>query len=151
MTSPLFHQQQSFLSTTDSQTLTTHMKPFTPWGWGLSKCLLSSHAITCPFDPIHFKPFLLDSYRNIIITSLLTSTFTTTVKQAWVKITCAKPYIITDQCFLFFIASTLQWVICSQNFAFLSQQDNGQSDFKSGQSAVLQNVTEAQHVVRGIS
>lgn len=127
----------------------------------VSNCLLSSHAFTCPLDPIPFKPFLPDSYLpSHTSSSLLTGTFTTTVKQAWVKVTNGKPYIhrklqINVSPLLHSIntcVSYLQPELCIP----LTDQPAGQHSVRFiklllSRNHLSRNVTEAKHIVRGVS
>ncbi len=86
----------------------------------VSKFLLSSHPTTCPLDPIPLHVLqaisssLLPALTHTINTSLLTCTFPTAFKQAWVTPLLKKPTIntlLTDSYrpvgLLLFIAKTL--------------------------------------------
>lgn len=123
----------------------------------VSNFLLSSHAITCPLDPIPFKPFLPDSYLPSHTSSTL---LTTTVKQAWVKVTNGKPYIhrklqINVSPLLHSIntcVSYLQPELCIP----LTDQPARQHSVRFiklllSRNHLSRNVTEAKHIVRGVS
>lgn len=129
----------------------------------VSNCLLSSHAITCPLDPIPFKPFLPDSYLPSHTSSTHHSSLALSplsVKQAWVKVTNGKPYIhrklqINVSPLLHSIntcVSNLQPELCIP----LTDQPARQHSVRFlklllSRNHLGRNVTEAKHIVRGVS
>ncbi len=135
----------------------------------VSKLLLSNHPTTCPLDPIpshllqEISPTLLPALTHIINTSLLTGTFPTTFKQAWVTPLLKKPTLNTSLLdsyrpisLLPFLAKTLKRVVFNQVSLFLSQNnklDANQSGFRSGHSTemALLSVTEALRIAKADS
>jgi len=109
------------------------------------------------------SPTLLPALTHIISTSLLTGTFPTAFKQAWVTPLLKTPTLntsLTDSyrpvSLLPFIAKTLERVVFNQISLFLSQNkklDANQSGFRSAHSTeiALLSVTEALRISKANS
>ncbi|XP_073767046.1 uncharacterized protein isoform X2 [Danio rerio] len=116
----------------------------------VSKLVLSSHATTCPLDPIPshllqaISPAVIPTLTHIINTSLDSGLFPTTFKQARVTPLLKKPRLdhtllenYRPVSLLPFMAKILEKVVFNQVLDFLTQNnlmDNKQSGFKKGHS-----------------
>ncbi|XP_073768781.1 uncharacterized protein [Danio rerio] len=116
----------------------------------VSKLLLSSHATTCPLDPIPshllqaISPAVIPTLTHIINTSLDSGLFPNSFKQARVTPLLKKPNLdhtllenYRPVSLLPFMAKILEKVVFNQVLDFLTQNnlmDNKQSGFKKGHS-----------------
>ncbi|XP_073802844.1 uncharacterized protein [Danio rerio] len=116
----------------------------------VSKLVLSSHATTCPLDPIPshllqaISPAVIPTLTHIINTSLDSGLFPTSFKQASVTPLLKKPNLdhtllenYRPVSLLPFMAKILEKVVFNQVLDFLTQNnlmDNKQSGFKKGHS-----------------